>query len=76
MPNILTALIISGGFIFAPGFLAEVLVSERETKVAPLLFLLSSLPSLLHPLYFSPSPPPHPRRPANQGAQHARGDGS
>ncbi len=75
MPNILTALIISGGFIFAPGFLAEVLVAERETKVTPLLS--SHLVHLCCFLFTSPPPPPpFPPPPAIKGAQHARGDGS
>jgi hypothetical protein len=44
LPDIFVCIMIAGGYIFAPGFLAEALVTERETKVRNLLAVMGVNP--------------------------------
>ena len=44
VPNMLTAAMFSVGYLFVPGFIAEVLVSEREAKVRNLLAVMGVNP--------------------------------
>lgn len=45
LPNILVCVMITGGYIFVPGLLAELLVAEREAKVRNLLAIMGVDPA-------------------------------